>query len=99
MVEPRGFRRPPRRPRGLEDELKMGRLARVGYVDDPVGLVLEDAIPDRRHVCRVVAEAAVALDDHERLLVLRVRREDDLGDAARVRGIDRVGDKPDLVQV
>mmetsp|Transcript_27963 Transcript_27963/g.61269 ORF Transcript_27963/g.61269 Transcript_27963/m.61269 type:complete len:241 (-) Transcript_27963:699-1421(-) len=77
-----------------EHKLKVRRLPRVGDVHEPVRLALEQPVPDRRHVGRVIREAAVRFRHDERLLVLGAGREDHLG-AARLGGdadLGQVGD-------
>ena len=58
--------------------LSCDRLARVCDVHDTLGFELEESVPHRGHVGRVVRESAVGLGDNQGLLVLRVGREDHL---------------------
>mmetsp|Transcript_2983 Transcript_2983/g.8865 ORF Transcript_2983/g.8865 Transcript_2983/m.8865 type:complete len:202 (-) Transcript_2983:1092-1697(-) len=50
---------------GLEDHLEVHRLPRVGDVDDPVGLLLVDAVPQRGHIRRGVPVPAIRLPHNE----------------------------------
>lgn len=68
---------PPGGPGRLEHLGEVARLADVRDVDDPLGLLLRDALPERREVRRGVVEPAVRLADDQR--VRGPLREDALG--------------------
>mmetsp|Transcript_7927 Transcript_7927/g.19274 ORF Transcript_7927/g.19274 Transcript_7927/m.19274 type:complete len:234 (-) Transcript_7927:1106-1807(-) len=53
--------RPPRPPRHLENLSKVASLARVGHVEDTLGLLVNHPLPDRRQVRRRVHIPAVGL--------------------------------------
>mmetsp|Transcript_10159 Transcript_10159/g.22005 ORF Transcript_10159/g.22005 Transcript_10159/m.22005 type:complete len:271 (+) Transcript_10159:935-1747(+) len=93
VLEARARLRPPRLLGRGEDELEMRALPRVDDVEHPIALLLKQPVPDGSHVGRVVVVAAVALDQDERVLLLGVLGEDELG-AGRV-----VLDLADLVEV
>ena len=79
MVEARLRAGPAGGNRAREDELEVRGLPSVSHVHDPVGALLDDAVPDSGHVGRVVAVTAVRLDNDEWVLVLGARGEDELG--------------------
>mmetsp|Transcript_35077 Transcript_35077/g.99800 ORF Transcript_35077/g.99800 Transcript_35077/m.99800 type:complete len:423 (+) Transcript_35077:378-1646(+) len=87
--------------RCVEDHVEVCLLAQVCEVDDPVAPHHKEPVVDRRHVCGVVAKAAVALHDHQRDL-RHAGREDAhraLALHAQAAGLELVDERRDHLVV